>query len=252
MIRALVVDDEPLARQLLIRMLQDHTDIEVVGQAGSGTAAVKEIRALEPDLVFLDVQMPGMDGFEVIGVLRDHSPQIIFVTAYDHYALRAFEVHALDYLLKPFDEDRLAGALERARRQLTRKDDSGNERILSMLEELRRRDRYVERLVVKVGERVFLQPVQEVDWIEADGKFLKLHVGKDVHTIRETLSKLCTLLDPQQFARISRSSVVNIRRIREIQPWFRGEYVVVMKSGAQVTSTRSHRDALTRLMQYDV
>jgi two-component system LytT family response regulator len=231
-------------------MLAAHPDITVVGECGSGTQAVEAVRAEAPDLLFLDVQMPGLDGFQVLQELRrDALPEVVFVTAFDQYALRAFEVHALDYLLKPFDEERLARALERARAHLRRPDRQEDRRqILELLDELRGARRWRERLVIKMGERAFLQPVAEIDWIEADGKYVKVHVGPRTHTLRETLTQLSEVLDPERFLRISRSAIVNVDRIREIQPWFRGDHVVIMKNGAEVTSTRGYRDCLKELL----
>jgi two-component system, LytTR family, response regulator len=250
MIRTLVIDDEPLARQLLISMLEEHPDIRVEGEADNGTDAIEAIRRLDPDLVFLDVQMPELDGFDVLaGMPKDRVPEVIFVTAFDHYALRAFEVHALDYLLKPFDEDRLGAALARARRHLARPDRvDDTHRILQLLQDLQRKGRYIERLVIRVGDRSILQPVGEIDWIEADGKHLRVHVGRTQHVIRETMTQVCELLDPAQFMRVSRSAIVNIDSIREIQPWFRGEHAVVLKDGTQVYTTKSYRDAVTKLL----
>jgi two-component system LytT family response regulator len=248
--RALIVDDEPLARELLRRMLDAHPDVEVVGEAGSGRAALEAVRADAPDLLFLDVQMPGLDGFEVLEALgAERLPQVVFVTAFDQYALRAFEVHALDYLLKPFDEERLARAMERARIHLSAPGrDHDRERILALLDELRGVRRWRERLVIRVGERAFFQPVAEIDWIEADGKYLKVHVGGKHHVIRETMTQLARALDPARFLRISRGAIVNVDRIREIQPWFRGEYMVILRNGAEVPSTRGYRDSLDALL----
>jgi two-component system LytT family response regulator len=248
-LRSLIVDDEPLARELLRRMLAQHGDVEVVGECGSGTQAVEAVRAARPDLIFLDVQMPGLDGFGVLSELAPDIPEVVFVTAYDQYALRAFDVHALDYLLKPFDEERLARAVDRARAHLRRPDAEGDRRqILALLDELRATRGFRERLVIRVGERAFLQPVADIDWLEADGKYVKVHAGQRTHTIRETMTQLAEMLDPRRFLRISRSAIVNVDRIREIQPWFRGEYVVIMQSGAEVTSTRGYRDTLKALL----
>jgi two-component system LytT family response regulator len=247
-LRTLVVDDEPLARELLRKMLAEHGDVEVIGECASGTQAVDAVRAERPDLLFLDVQMPGLDGFEVLRELAPELPQVIFVTAYDQYALRAFDVHALDYLLKPFDEDRLARALDRARTHLRAGRQESRGEVLALLDELRGVRWWKERLVIRVGERAFLQPVADIDWLEADGKYVKVHVGKQSHTIRETMTQLCESLDPRRFLRISRSAIVNVDRIREIQPWFRGDYVVIMQNGAEVTSTRGFRDTLRDLL----
>jgi two-component system LytT family response regulator len=248
-LRSLIVDDEPLARELLRHMLDSHDDVEVIGECGSGTQAVDAVREHRPDLMFLDIQMPGLDGFAVLSQLAPDIPEVVFVTAYDQYALRAFDVHALDYLLKPFDEERLARAVDRARAHL-RRPGAGDDRrrILALLDELRGARAWRERLVIRVGERAFLQRVADIDWLEADGKYVKVHAGPAVHTIRETMTQLSEVLDPRRFLRISRSAIVNIDRIREIQPWFRGDYVVIMQNGAEVTSTRGYRDTLKSLL----
>ena len=256
-IRALIVDDEPLARELLRSMLAEHDDIEVVGECGDGASAVRAVLADRPDLLFLDIQMPERDGFEVLQALgAGRMPAVIFVTAYDQYAIRAFEVHALDYLLKPFDDERLERAVARAREQLAVRPASsaangdGEEarRILDLLERLQSRPKHVERLPIKVNDRVFLQPVREIEWLEAAGKHVHVHVGRAAHTIRETMQQLERQLDPERFLRVSRSAIVNVDRIREIQPWFHGDYVLIMTSGAQVTSTRGYRQVIARLL----
>jgi two-component system LytT family response regulator len=246
----LIIDDEPLARALLADMLDDHDDIEIVGECESGRAALDHIRADPPDLIFLDVQMPGLDGFELLRALRGGPiPEVIFVTAFDQYALKAFEVHALDYLLKPFDEDRLAAALDRARQHLRRPDRALDaERIVALIEQLRTQDRHISRLVIREGERSFLQNVDEIDWLEADGKFVKVHVGDRYYTIRESLKRLQGLLDPERFLRISRSAIINLDRVRDITPWFHGDVMVRMRSGAEVPTTRSYRDQLKRIL----
>jgi two-component system, LytTR family, response regulator len=251
MIRALVDDDEALARQITIQMLSAHADVVVVGESASGTSALRDIRELRPDLVLLDVQMPGMDGFEVLRNLDPHEiPEIIFVTAFEAYALRAFDVHALDYLLKPFDEQRLAAALARARKHLLRDDRLEDTRqIIALLEELNRKDRYAERLAVRSSDRTVLLPVRDIDLIQAEGKYLHITAGKARHTIRERLYHLGSMLDPKQFARLSRSVIVNISSIREVRSWARGEYLMVMRDGTQVTSTRAYREELAKLLE---
>lgn len=177
-------------------------------------------------------------------------PEVIFVTAYDQYALKAFDVHALDYLLKPFDEERLERALDRARSHIERPDHQADSaRILALLEELGSRDRYLSRLVIKDGVRSYLQAVNEIDWLEADGKYIKVHVGRNHQSIRETMKQLESLLDPRHFMRISRGAIINLDRIKEIQPWFHGDLVVIMQNGAEVTSTRSYREGLKRLLE---
>ena len=249
-LRCVVVDDEPLARDLLRGMLEAYSDVEVVADCADGRTALRAIRKLDPDLVFLDVQMPKMDGFDLVQELDPETmPSIVFVTAYDRYALRAFEIHALDYLLKPFDEERLDRALTRARDHLGRAD-HGEElsRVLALLEDLGARDRYPDRIAIRRSDRTILQPVAEIDWLEADGKHVKFHVGDRTFAIREAMSRIERLLDPRMFLRVSRSAIVNVDRIREVQPWFHGDHVIVLQSGEQVTTTRTYRSSVNRLL----
>jgi two-component system LytT family response regulator len=249
-LRCVVVDDEPLARDLLRGMLEAYSDIEVVAECADGRTALRAIRKLDPDLVFLDVQMPKMDGFDLVQELDPETmPSIVFVTAYDRYALRAFEIHALDYLLKPFDEERLERALSRARDHLGRAD-RGEElsRVLALLEDLGARDRYPDRIAIRRSDRTILQPVAEIDWLEADGKHVKFHVGDRTFAIREAMSRIERMLDPRTFLRVSRSAIVNVGRIREVQPWFHGDHVIVLQSGEQVTTTRTYRSSVNRLL----
>jgi two-component system, LytTR family, response regulator len=247
----IVVDDEPLARDLLRGMLESYPEVELVAECSDGRAALKAIRKLGPDLVFLDVEMPKMDGFDLIQELDPETmPAIVFVTAYDRYALRAFEIHALDYLLKPFDEERLDRALKRARGQLDRSD-RGEElaRVLALLEDLGARDRFPDRIAIRRSDRTILQPVAEIDWLEADGKHVKIHVAGKTYAIREAMSRIERQLDPRRFLRVSRSAIVNVDRIREVQPWFHGDHVVVLENGDQVTTTRTYRSAVNDLLQ---
>lgn len=249
-LRCVVVDDEPLARDLLRGMLEAYSDVEVVAECADGRTALRAIRKLDPDLVFLDVQMPKMDGFDLVQELDPETmPSIVFVTAYDRYALRAFEIHALDYLLKPFDEERLDRALTRARDHLGRAD-RGEElsRVLALLEDLGARDRYPDRIAIRRSDRTILQPVVDIDWLEADGKHVKFHVGDRTFAIREAMSRIERLLDPRTFLRVSRSAIVNVDRIREVQPWFHGDHVIVLQSGDQVTTTRTYRSSVNRLL----
>jgi two-component system LytT family response regulator len=245
-IRALIVDDEPLARQRLRRLLQDEPDVEIVGECADGGDAVAGIRNLHPDLVFLDVQMPVLDGFGVLeAVSVEQMPAVIFVTAYDRYALRAFEYNALDYLLKPFDRDRFRKALERARSQLARPEPQEEaQQFLGAVEEYRNEGKALERLVVKSAGRVFFLRVDEIDWIEAAGNYVRLHVSKDTHLLRDTMSSLEGRLDTKKFLRIHRSTMVNIERIQELQPLFHGDYVVILRNGTQLNLSRGYRQRL--------
>ena len=249
-IRTVIVDDEPLARRGIRAQLKNEKDIEIISECRNGHEAVKAIESQAPDLVFLDVQMPELDGFEVveaIGVGR--MPAVIFVTAYDRYALRAFEVHALDYLLKPFDDERFATALERARGQIKQKNiDELSRRLQGLLDDLQSRRKYVERLVVKSSGRIFFLSVAEIDWIEAADNYVRLHAGHESHLLRETMNSLEKRLDPDQFLRVHRSRIVNARKIKELQPLFRGEYDIMLRDGTRVESGRGYRERIQKLL----
>jgi two-component system LytT family response regulator len=244
--RVLVVDDEPLARERLRTLLQDEPGFEIVGEAGDGPTGAESIMALSPDLVFLDVQMPGADGFDVIDAVgADKMPFVVFVTAYDRYALRAFDVHAVDYLLKPFDRERFKQALERAQQQLERSNGGDLERRLTaIVQDLKPAKARTDRFVVKSGGRIFFVRTGEIDWIEAAGNYVKLHVGNDSHLIRETMNSVEAKLSPDMFVRIHRCHIVNIEQVRELQPWFNGEYVVFLKNATRLTLSRGYRERL--------
>jgi two-component system, LytTR family, response regulator len=245
-IRTLVVDDEPLARERLTSLLSAEQDIEVVGQCRDGEEAVTAIVDHSPDLVFLDVQMPAMNGFEVIDAVGpERMPLVIFVTAYDQHALRAFQVRALDYVLKPFDRERFQEALQRARAHIQR-DETGDlgRRLLALVKDLRRDQPKTDRLVVKSGGRLFFLRADEIDWIEASGNYVRLHVGTTSHLLRETMNAIEGRLDPEKFFRIHRSRIVNMERIQEMQPWLNGEYAVVLRTGTRLTLSRGYREKL--------
>ncbi len=250
-VRTLIVDDEPLARERIRSLLEEEPDIEVVQECGDGREAAEAILRERPDLLFLDVQMPEMTGFEVIeAVGPEEMPTVIFVTAYDQYALRAFEARALDYILKPFDQERFARALQKARDTIQRqKDGDISERLRSLLEELRPRPRYVERLVVRSGARITFLRTEEVEWIDAEGNYVRLHVGKKSYLLRETMSGIEAKLDPERFIRIHRSTIVNVERIKSLETLFQGEYVVHLEDGTKLTSSRGYRDRLHALME---
>jgi two-component system, LytTR family, response regulator len=249
-IRAVIIDDEPLGRTLIREMLRDDPEIEIVGECSNGGEAIKSIGDWHPDLIFLDVQMPEIDGFEVLASLdAARLPMIVFVTAFDQYAVRAFEVHAVDYLLKPFDRDRFNRSLQRAKAQLLleRRSDV-NERILALLEEQKARKKYLERVVIKANGRVFFLKTSEIDWIEAAGNYVSLHVKKESYLLRETIGGMESQLDPAKFPRIHRSQIVNLDRIRELRPWSHGEYHVILYDGTQLTLSRTYRDRLHELL----
>jgi two-component system, LytTR family, response regulator len=245
-IRVLVADDEPLARERLTSLLSSEPDVDVVAQARDGEEAVTAIHDHSPDLVFLDVQMPQMNGFDVIeAVGTDKMPLVVFVTAYDQHALKAFQVRALDYLLKPFDRDRFSDSLHRARKQLEREEtgDLGR-RLLALVKDLRRDQPRSDRLIVKSGGRLFFLRTDEIDWVEAAGNYVRLHVGTASHLLRETMNAIEGRLDPEKFFRIHRSRIVNMERIQELQPWLNGEYAVVLRTGTRLTLSRGYREKL--------
>ena len=246
-IRTVIVDDEELARERIQTLLEEQPDIEIVGVCADGTSAIETIDRESPDLVFLDVQMPGMDGFEVVeNIDAEHMPAIVFVTAYDGHALRAFEISALDFLLKPFDQARFEKALERARSQVNRDRTSLiDARLVSLLEGLHEERKYPERLIVKSGGRVFFVRTEDIDWVEASGNYVKIHAKGEAHLIRESMKNMETKLDSKTFVRIHRSAIVNIDRIKELEPWFHGEYVVIMRDGTRLTASRVFSERLS-------
>ena len=244
-VRALIVDDEAAPRRRLSRLLREAGNVEVVGQCENGAGAVRAIREQEPNLVFLDVQMPGMNGFEVIRSIGvEQMPMVVFVTAYDEFALQAFEAQALDYLLKPFGEERVRKTLERARRFLMGSEQSALRQQLTSLLRVAARDHQAECLLVKNGERVLLLRPNEIDWIEADDDYVHLHVGAESHLLRSTLAELEQRLSPEGFVRIHRSRLVNLDRIKEFRPLFHGESVIILKGGARLTASQNCLRAL--------
>ncbi len=250
-IRTLIVDDEPLARDRIKRFLRDESGISIIGECGNGEEAVVVIQNEKPDLVFLDIQMPEKNGFDVIRSLNPETlPTIVFVTAYDQYALQAFDVHAIDYLLKPFNRERLNRAVVRARQAVEHKS-LGNldARLSSLLAGLKSEKKYLERLVVKSVGRVFFLKIDEIDWIEASGNYVKLHVGRESHMIRETMNSMETKLDPDKFLRIHRSTVVHIDRIKELHPMFSGDYSVLLHNGTELALSRNYRERFLELFE---
>ncbi|HEX7329919.1 MAG TPA: LytTR family DNA-binding domain-containing protein [Pyrinomonadaceae bacterium] len=250
-IRTLIVDDEPLARRNLRVLLEKDPQIEIIDECRNGREAVKAINALSPDLIFLDIQMPEMDGFDVLAhVGPEHIQAIIFVTAFDQYALKAFDVHALDYLLKPFDDERFAHALRRAKAQIeAREINRLSKRLLALLEERESEQKvdqksYLTRLMIKDSGRVRLLKVDDIDFVEADGNYAKLHVGRATHLLREKMNDLEGRLDPARFVRIHRSIIVNLDRIKEMHPHFNGDYIVVLEDGRQLKMSRTRREHL--------
>jgi two-component system LytT family response regulator len=275
-IRVLIVDDEPIARRRMQRLLREEADVDVMQEVGSGREAIDAIHRDRPDLVLLDVQMPDVDGFGVVEALGvEQMPATIFVTAYNEYAVRAFDVHAIDYLLKPFDPDRFHVAFQRARAHLEQVSSAEQGRkIKALLEQVLGdasaaaigaglgngngngthtapvpRHRYLDRLMVKHDGRVFFIKVTDVDWFEAAGNYVRVHTGKVSHLIRETMQRVESQLDPSMFVRIHRAVIVNLDRIRELQPWFAGDYVVILRDGRQLKLSRTYREHLHTRMQ---
>ena len=252
-IRTVIVDDEPLARKRLADLLADTKDIALLAQCTNGEEAIRTIEEMRPDLLFLDVQMPEIDGFDVLQAIGvGHVPVVIFVTAYDQFALRAFEAHALDYLLKPFDDERFAASLQRARERI-RQQQLGDvdRRLLALLSEARGERGYMQRLVVPSGHRSIFIRTEDVDWIEAERNYIRLHVRGQTHLLRENLSRIESALDPSKFCRIHRSTIVNIERIHAVESLARGEYLVTLHDGTKLTSGRSYRQNLYQVMGKD-
>src|SRR6266404_1993231 len=249
-IRALIVDDEPLARKFIRRMLKDDREIEIVSEAANGKEAAMMIRKHTPDIVFLDVQMPEMDGFAVFeSIQAKHLPQIIFTTAYEQYAIRAFDLHALDYLLKPFDQARFRDALHHAKEHFrSARVQDGRLQVSALLESIRNKPEYLDRVVVKSGGRITFLNTRDIHWIEADDKYVHLHTDNASPMVRQTLNAMEAQLDPKKFQRIHRSAIVNVERIKELQPLFNGEHSVVLENGTKLTLSRNYKDKLFELV----
>jgi two-component system LytT family response regulator len=256
-IRVVVVDDEPLARRRIVRLLEGRDGFELAGEFDSGRKAALAIPEIDPDLLFLDVQMPEMGGFEVLESLsRARPPVVIFVTAYNHYAVRAFEVHALDYIMKPFDDDRFDEALVHARAQLRMESgDSLRRRLDAVVRALHGNDvpepgisptpatRWIDRLVVRSQEHAWFVRVADIEWIEAADYNVRIHTADQTYTTRETLSGLAEQLDPRRFVRVHRSTIVNLDHVREIQPYFHGAHILVLQDGTELRLSRARRHA---------
>jgi two-component system, LytTR family, response regulator len=241
-IRAAIVDDEPLARERLRNLIGRDAEVEIVAEASDGRAAVKAIEKAQPDLVFLDIRMPGLDGFGVLDSLRvPRLPVVVFVTAYDRYAVKAFEIHALDYLLKPFHRVRFEETLRRAKAAVRRGAADHLARVFGWMEDSQPSRRSVRRFLVKASGRVVFVRADEIDWIEAEGNYVRLHVGAASHLIRETMAKIESRLDPDRFARVHRGAIVNLDRIRELEPMFRGDYSAVLRDGSRIAVSRGYR-----------
>jgi two-component system LytT family response regulator len=243
-IRTLIVDDEPLAREGLRNLLLHDQEIDIIGECSDGIQAVETIRATRPDLVLLDIQMPEVDGFDVIRQVGVGAmPTMIFVTAYDEYALQAFDVHALDYVLKPVDPERFARSIARAKETLSRQTAGEmTEKLNLLLQGLDRSLRSANRIMVRNAGRIYFVRTEEIDWIEADGDYVRLHAASKNHLVREKIGDLEKRLDPSEFIRIHRSTMVRIGRIKELQPLFSGDYMVTLHDGRKLPLSRTYRD----------
>lgn len=253
-IKSVIIDDEALARRRIKKLLTVKPDIDVVAECNNGKDAIASIERLKPDLVFLDIQMPEMNGFEVIERWDvKNFPVVVFVTAYDSYAIKAFDVNAVDYILKPFDDERFYLALDRACTMIEQKETGAwAKRVFNMLHGMQSpipaMQNYLDRIVIKSSGRIHFAATETIDWIEASGKYLDIHAGKEVHRIRESMNELENRLDPKQFLRIHRSYIINVSRIREMQPWHKGEYIVILKNDAKLITGRGYRRNVDALL----
>jgi two-component system LytT family response regulator len=253
-IRAVIADDERLARKKLSILLASEPKVEVVAECSDGRQTVTAIRSLRPDMLLLDIQMPGLNGFEVLSEISpDEMPQVIFTSAYDQYAIRAFEAHALDYLLKPFDQDRLHAAIERARAEIRKcKDQDLINRVFELLSSVNSEKQPIpefdKRLAIRTNGRVVFLNLGEIHWVEAAANYVRLNTGKDSYLFRETISRISEQLNPPHFVRIHRSVIVNVTRIKELIPVNSGEYVVVLQSGKELSCSRGYRANLQQLI----
>jgi two-component system LytT family response regulator len=247
-LKALIVEDERLAANALHRLLLNDPQVHVVGIAADGKTAVSKIQTLKPDIVFLDIEIPEMNGFDVIEEVGvDNMPIVIFVTAYDLYTLKAFEVHALDYLLKPFEEGRLTAALSRAKRELDFRKSYQRSQLTGLMDSMAER-RGLKRFPIKSGGRTVFIHLDEIDYLEAAGNYVRLHTGGTEYLTRDTMSSFESKLSESDFVRIHRSVIVNRKRIKELRPWFTGEYVVILTTGKELTLSRGYRDRLPLLL----
>jgi two-component system, LytTR family, response regulator len=250
-LRILIIDDEPRARSFIRKLLLNDPSVEIDGECANGYEAIRAIKTVRPDLIFLDVQMPELDGFAVLEQLQpEEVPAVIFVTAYDQYALRAFETHALDYLLKPFDQERFSRTLEHAKLRIGERKNAHQEAIAQLLANENRRSAYLKRITVKRNGRMLLLRAQDIEWIEAEDNYVLLHSGKDAYILRQTLSNLEGRLDPESFIRVHRSAIVNIEALKEVQPGFSGAYGLELNSGAKLRLSRGYREKFFQKFGY--
>ena len=250
MIRVVIADDEPLARERIRTLLAPHTDLELVAECQDGEDAIRVLAAERPDLLFLDVQMPELDGFGVISAIpASQRPWVVFITAYDEHAVRAFEVNAIDYLLKPVEPKRFEAAIARVRERLAQPASVRDAALEAVLTELRKARGHATRLVVRDGSKVSFVRPEEIDWIDAAGNYARLHVAGTTHLLREPLKALEARLDPERFLRVHRSAIVNLERIASVEPYFHGEYVLTLQDGTRLTSSRTHSARLRTFLR---
>ncbi|MFC1493205.1 LytR/AlgR family response regulator transcription factor [candidate division KSB1 bacterium] len=244
LIRSLIVDDEIAAREIIKNYLSDDGSFEVIGESGNGIDAVKQIVEKKPDLVFLDIQMPEMDGFEVIGTIGlEDLPHIVFVTAFDQYAIKAFEINAIDYLLKPFDRIRFLSAINRAKEHLLSKKAIENQ-LSNLLSNIKRESHYLSKIMVKTGGRVYFLKADDIKWIEAASNYIKIFSGRDSYLVKDTLNNFEKKINPNQFVRIHRSCIINVNFIHEIQPWDKNNHLVILEDGKELKLSRSYKDKI--------
>jgi two-component system LytT family response regulator len=245
-IRTLIVDDMPLARKLIKESLTGENDFEIIGECEDGSDAINAIKTLEPDLVFLDVQMPEVSGFEVIEYIGiEQMPVVIFITAYDEFALRAFEACALDYLLKPFKKSRLIRTLERAKREINlRQAGKPDQHLSQLMSQVGREPKYLQRIIVKSGEQTILLSVDDIDWIGGAGNYLELHVGKEIYLIRGRMNTMELKLNPDTFGRVHRSTIINLNRVKTLHPLFHGDHLIRLGDGTELNMSRTYYEKL--------
>ena len=251
MITAVIADDEPLARERIRTLLAAFPEVAVVGEARDGNEAVAKVRELKPSLLFLDVQMPERDGFGVLERLpAAATPAVVFVTAFDAFALKAFEVHAVDYLLKPFTRARFNRAMDHALKKLDGSTPMGADReLLALLASIRAQRSAQERVAIRGGEAVYFVRIADIEWLEASGNYVKIHAGGQEHLLRDTLKNFEERLDPDRFLRVHRSAIVNVDSIQRLEPWFHGEYAVVLRDGTRLMSSRTYSERLRKIIE---